>query len=527
MVKHFLCTDSEPVVRTKQGKLRGYLYDNVYHFLGIKYADARRFQPPEPVAPWEGVKNAFQYGYVASTLNSETLRAGRPGPHLFWPASEHCQYLNVWTKSLDSMSKMPVMVWIHGGGNVFGSPFGDGVSEGDNLARFGDVVVVSINHRLNALGYLDLSSFSDRYLNSGNAGTEDLVASLNWVRENIAAFGDPGNVTIFGQSGGGGKVSALGQVPVADGLYHKTIVMSGTGTTVFLKEFRNDRELALGVLSDLNLKENEVQELETVPFVILARSLNRVIGNLLREEKPVQRWGPLVNGYYTGSPMDAGFGSHAKSLPLLVGSVIAEHGQNVNVPGKHALTPQARRELVREKFGAHADRAIELFKKAYPGKNECDLLAMDFSLRTSVLRYADRRLEESDAPVYTYLLTLEFPGNGDRPAWHCADIPFVFRTCERDPAFQIEGGETERLEDRMSGAFVSFARTGSPAHVLLSDWRPYTGENRETMIFDRTSEFRSGHDRALIDFLNGVLPAHNFHMPPRLDDEKSGKRYLY
>ena len=206
MAKEFICSATSPVVQTNAGKLRGFVVDGTYTFHGIKYADAKRFQMPQPVAPWEGIRDALSYGYVSPILNRETASGEVKIPHRYWPKDENCQYLNVWTQSLDPQAKRPVMVWLHGGGFWDGSSIEHVAYDGENLSRFGDVVVVTVNHRLNILGYLDLSPYGEKYWNSGNAGNADLVASLQWVHDNIAQFGgDPENVTISASPAAAGR----------------------------------------------------------------------------------------------------------------------------------------------------------------------------------------------------------------------------------------------------------------------------------------------------------------------------------
>ena len=228
MARNFMCTKTDPVVETKAGKLRGFQLDGTYAFHGVKYADAKRFHQPTPVEPWEGIKNALAYGYVCPMLQQDQPSNELMVPHRYWPLDENCQYLNIWTQHLDPNAKKPVLVWLHGGGFAAGSSIEHIAYEGENMSKYGDVVVISLNHRLNILGYLDLSPFGEEYKNSGNAGNADMVAALQWIHENIANFGgDPENVTLFGQSGGGAKVTTLLQTPAADGLFHKGIVMSG------------------------------------------------------------------------------------------------------------------------------------------------------------------------------------------------------------------------------------------------------------------------------------------------------------
>lgn len=214
--------DEVPAVSTKAGKVKGYEFDGVHIFKGIPYAQAGRFRMPREVEPWEGVKETASYGFVCPLLTQDTPTGELLVPHRYWPQDENCQNLNVWTTALDKTAKKPVMVWLHGGGYAAGSSIEQAAYDGSNMAVQGDVVVVSVNHRLNILGFLDLSPYGEKYRNSGNAGLADLVAALRWIHDNIEEFGgDPENVTLFGQSGGGMKVTGLMQIPEADGLFHK------------------------------------------------------------------------------------------------------------------------------------------------------------------------------------------------------------------------------------------------------------------------------------------------------------------
>ena len=272
MAHTFSCSADAPLVRTTGGSVRGYRFDGLDIFKGIPYAKARRFHAPEP-AVWDGVLDSTSYGYVCPLLEMPKPNGEMLVPHRYWLMDEACQNLNIWTPALDDAHR-PVLVWLHGGGYFAGSSIEQIAYEGENMARLGDCVVVSINHRLNILGYLDLSDFGAEYANSGNAGGDDIIAALRWVRDNIAAFGgDPGNVTMFGQSGGGAKVTTLLQTPAADGLFHKGIVMSGvlgrladcTGS---------GRDCAEALMAELGAAD--IAALETVPYAALAAAYNKV-----------------------------------------------------------------------------------------------------------------------------------------------------------------------------------------------------------------------------------------------------------
>ena len=278
MAKEFICSTTQPIVQTVAGKVRGFAVDGTYTFHGIKYADAKRFQMPTPPQPWDGVKDAHSYGYVCPMIDPETAVGEIMVPHRYWPKDENCQYLNIWTQSLDTEAKRPVMVWFHGGGFSAGSSIEQVSYDGENLSKFGNVVVVTVNHRLNILGYLDLSPYGvEKYWNSGNVGNADLVASLQWIHDNIAQFGgDPENVTIFGQSGGGAKVTSLMNTPAADGLFQKGIVMSGIADGIMCFDDTDSRPLVDALLKELGIDAAHIEQLETIPFETLAEAYKKV-----------------------------------------------------------------------------------------------------------------------------------------------------------------------------------------------------------------------------------------------------------
>ena len=274
MEKKFVYDEDTAVVETESGKVRGYFYDDMYLFKGIPYAKARRFHAPEPVEPWEGTFQATSFGYVCPLLELPKPEGELLVPHRYWVMNEDCLNLNIWTPGLDG-KRRPVMVWLHGGGFFAGSAIEHIAYEGENMCRFGQVVVVSVNHRLNVLGYCDLSDFGEEYANSGNAGTDDLVAALRWLRDNIERFGgDPDNVTVFGQSGGGAKVTTLLQTPAADGLFAKGIIMSGVIGPVLGDAVGSGKRLGEMLMEEL--KVEDVKALETVPYDALAAAYNKV-----------------------------------------------------------------------------------------------------------------------------------------------------------------------------------------------------------------------------------------------------------
>ncbi|HIS47487.1 MAG TPA: carboxylesterase/lipase family protein [Candidatus Scybalocola faecigallinarum] len=504
MARQFLC-DASTTVQTKAGKLRGFQLDGTYIFQGIKYADAKRFQAPVPVKPWDGVKDALSYGYVCPLMNQDVPNGELMVPHRYWPMDENCQYLNIWTGSLDPEAKKPVMVWLHGGGFFAGSSIEQVAYDGTNLCQTGDVVVVSLNHRLNILGYLNLSDYSEKYARSANAGTADMVEALRWIRDNIARFGgDPDNVTLFGQSGGGMKVTVLMQTPEADGLFHKGIIQSGV-----LDEFGNPEKtdaapLVEALLEELGLSVSEIEQLETIPYVDLAKAYNKVAPALDKAGEYVGT-SPLADDYYVGDPREVGFRDHAKTIPLMIGTVFGEFAFGPGVENKDQLPQSQIMAMLEKKYGDYGSKLVPLFKKAYPDKNLCDLLVLDGLFRVPTADYVAKRSVYNEAPVYSYLFAYEFPLEGGKPAWHCSEIPFVFHNTDKVAVCNIPG-VSDRLEERMSGAWVAFARYGNPNIPALPCWPASTPGDEATMIFDRSCKVAHNYDHELLEMLMEAGP---------------------
>ena len=316
-------------VTTAQGIVQGYLQDGLLIFKGIPYAKAVRFHAPEAVKPWDGILDACSYGYVCPMMTNDPPRGELYVPHRFWPMDEDCLNLNLWTPGADG-EKRPVLVWLHGGGFSMGSSIEQTAYDGAAMSSLGDAVVVSINHRLNILGYFDLSDFGEEYANSGNAGGDDIIAALQWIRENIAEFGgDPDNVTVFGQSGGGAKVTTLLQSPAADGLYAKGIVMSGVIGPVLADAEGSGRAIAEAVMKEMGLKS--VKELETADYAAFARAYLKAMP-ALKQAGEYTGCCPHPNAYYAGDPLRVGFRAETKDVPLMVGSVFGEFTSFAPIP---------------------------------------------------------------------------------------------------------------------------------------------------------------------------------------------------
>lgn len=518
MAKAFRC-DETTVVKTKAGALQGYFYDGSFIFKGIHYAEADRFKQPVPVEPWEGVKDATSYGFVCPLMHQDTPNGELMVPHAYWPQNEHCQSLNVWTTSLDSKAKKPVMVWLHGGGYAAGSSIEQLAYDGANMAKYGDVVVVTVNHRLNILGYLDLSEFGKEYKNSGNCGHADMVAALRWVNKNIASFGgDPKNVTIFGQSGGGEKVKDLTQIPAADGLFQKGIIMSGiVDTGIMYKAQGSARPLIEGMLKELGLEEKDVSLLETLPYTDLVEAYDKVAPAMMAQGLYAGGY-PRKNDFFLGEPHIEGgaFTEHAKTIPILIGSVLGEFDFAPAPYDRRTIGDKETDAVLKARYGAAGKKIGKLFMKAYPDKRRVDAASVDTFFRVPSKQYIKARCACPESPVFVYQFCFEFPIRGSKIAWHCSDIPFFFHNVCLVPSANVPG-VSDKLEEQMFAAFMSFARTGNPGHSELPDWPAVVPGDEAVMIFDRTCRLVHNHDDELLALIKANAPA--FVFPPAGDEE--------
>ena len=518
-MKSFLCSPTEPIVRTKQGLLRGYKWDDMYYFKGVTYAEAERFQQPHPPTPWEGIREAQLYGFCSTVVSPYQVDRNMIVPHRYWHASEHCQNLNIWSTTLDENARKPVMVWLHGGGYANGSSIEHVDYDGENLARYGDVVMVSINHRLNIIGYLDMSSFGDeRYANSVNAGNADIVAALQWIHENIALFGgDPDNVTIFGQSGGGGKVSNLLQIPAAAGLFHKAIIESGVGDIGNRKSI-DGRKAALAMLEHLGLAEKDYEQLANIPIEKLIETF-KAVSKQIDSEDISFLWGPKANDWFPGDMREIGISEHAKHIPVIIGSVFAEFTSEFE-PMPEKLTEQEQFAIVKKEFGDHASEVLEAFRQAYPEKPDCYAAYADRIFRSPSLKYAASWIKQSEAPIFSYMLSYTFPYMGSYPTWHCAEIPFAFHN---NDLIEVYGNEDcYRLQEQINGAWVAFAHTGNPNHSNMINWPAFNKETEATIVFDKETTVRNSYDKHLIELLDKWKKP---HLPGKTEDDNSAHPY--
>jgi para-nitrobenzyl esterase len=501
------------IVDTTSGKVQGLDKRGVQQYRGIPYARAERFRAPQPVEPWAGVRDATDFGLIAPQNPSptESLLGAQDRP-----SGEDCLVLNVFTPAADDAAR-PVMVWLHGGAFVAGS--GNVVwYDGSNLARAGDVVVVSINYRLGALGYLHLGHLDDDLAGSGANGTRDQVAALRWVRDNIAGFGgDPGRVTIFGESAGGMSVGTLLATPDAAGLFHGAIAQSGAG-------HHNHRpEVAEWVtgrfLAALDLSPASADALLTLPVEDVLRAQSAVEQAVQTDHERdggpaigVLTFQPVADGAVLPSPaIDAVRAGSAAGIPLVAGTTAHEWNMfHLRVRMAGALSDaQVRRRLARLVGDDRVDDVLDVYRRARPDADPDGLLCAvmtDHVFRMPAIRLAEAQLAHA-TEVSMYRFDLPSTAmDGVLGACHAIEVPFVFDNLDRGGVDMLLGGlddGSRALASSMSRAWTSFAHASVPAHDRL-DWPAYDLDQRRTCVLDRETAVEADPDaeiRALWDEL--------------------------
>jgi para-nitrobenzyl esterase len=490
------------VVETASGKVRSVLQAGTHTFRGIPYgastAGSNRFMPPRKPEPWAGVRDAFENGPTAPQLG------GPPNPLILnhrQPAveGEDCLVMNIFTPGVNDNRKRPVMVWLHGGG--FASGAGSAHSfDGNFLARSGDVVVVSVNHRLNIFGHLYLADVGgEKYADSGNVGLLDIVAVLEWVRDNVVHFGgNPGNVTLFGQSGGGLKISTLLAMPPAKGLFHKAIIESGSLLKGIHREDAN--KTTERILAKLNLQSNQVDELQKLP---VDRLLSVIDTRGTPPGSAPINLAPVVDGRALPSdPFDPMAPEVSAGVPLIIGTVNTE-GTFFTPPDSplFSLDEAGMRMRLAQRFGDSTDKLIDLYRKETPNATPSQIYFMISAFPAAAITQAERKVAQGKAPVYMYLFVWETPvEGGKRHSPHTVELPFVFNNVLEQPEEVGNGPELQPLADKVSGAWTAFARTGNPVAAGAPKWLPYTANERATMIINNEWKLVNDprHDARLI-----------------------------
>jgi para-nitrobenzyl esterase len=490
----------EPVVKTTYGSISGSVEDGVFSFKGIPYAKAERFMPPQAPDAWEGVRDATKFGPIAMQVNAWSPAEAMNEEKLFT--------VNVWTQGINDGKKRPVMFWLHGGGFAVGAS-DDPITDGKILAQKGDIVLVSVNHRLNILGFLDLSAFGEQYANSANVGMLDAVAALEWVNKNISNFGgDSANVTILGESGGGGKVGTLMSMPAAKGLFHKAIIQSGTLVNIMTKE--KSTEIGKALVDVLGLNKDNLSQLHSMPYKDLVevgnKALEKTVGLRTPGSRTMVGFGPVPDGVnLLQQPFTPDFADISKDIPLLIGTTLNELAKTVY--SEKDLTLDEAKKRLAEKYGDKTDDYIKLFAQAYPNYTPQDLLSIDTLFRPNTIVTADARAAKTTAPVYSYLLTWKSTVEDyTKGSFHGLDIPLAFKNIELGKHWTGESDEAKALAEKMSSAWINFAKTGNPnVEGSLPAWKAYSRENGETMIFDAEPKILNNHDRELMQL---IMSAH-------------------
>jgi para-nitrobenzyl esterase len=493
-------TPRTAVADTQYGKVRGYVDDSVFTFKGVPYGantgGENRWLPAKPPTPWEGEYPALTYGpncpqRLHDWSSEQTfLQQWTDG----WQ-SEDMLKVNIWTPGLTG--KRPVMFYIHGGGFSFGSAYELASQDGAQMALHHDVVSVTVNHRLNILGFFDISSIGGSiYADSVNVGMTDLVEALRWVQDNIANFGgDPGCVMIYGQSGGGSKVTTLMGMPSAEGLFHRASAQSGGGGDAPSAE--QSREYARRVCAELGVKD--IAALQKMGWSRLNEIGNAVAAKMNPPmgiygpiappgiEKPRVGWGPTIDGriitmrsFFDVAP------EISKNIPMLIGSVSEEGNSMLSRP-----TEAEWQATLTKSYGeAKATALIAAIKKAHPEKSIRKLSYMcngsglnTFNICNNAIRMATMKHEQKGAPVFTWYFSWQSPMLEDSGAWHTAELAFCFDNTKRCEQGTGNGPEAQSLAKKMATAWANFARTGNPSQPGL-DWEPFDPSRCQTMVFD-------------------------------------------
>lgn len=519
---------SKNIVETDSGKVFGYVQDGVVTFKGIPYGASttgkNRFMPPVKPAPWAGVRSTLSWGPVSPQAFAY-MTNGRNDVASFvfqrddGHASEDCLRINVWTPSINDNARRPVMVWIHGGGFFSGSAQTSPAYQGDNLVRRGDVVVVSVNHRLGVLGYSNLMEYGEQYAGSGNVGMLDLVAALEWVKTNISNFGgDPNRVLVFGQSGGGCKITTLMAMPSAKGLFHRAVVESGTAH-LRVATADDAAHMAAAVMGELDLSKSSIAKIHELPVDqivdagVHAQRADAESGMNFGYRDAAGfldlAWVPVFDGrILPRQPWGPTAPPDSADVPLLVGTVLNETYNSIQM-GDASLDGMTMAE-VKKRFsgrvnnyrnaalGPATDHVIEVFQKAYPEATPFTIfsvLSATATGRKTALNMAAQKAAQGAAQAYNYWFRWQTPILDGRPrAFHSSDLAFVFYNTERCASMTGGGPEALDLAGRMADAWIHFARNGDPNHSGLPHWPAYDAAKIPTMIFNTECVMKNDPD---------------------------------
>lgn len=488
---------NESIVKISSGVIEGVKTNGIYSFKGIPYAQAERFMPSHACEAWQDTLECKKYGPWAKQNENDGRSAEGKGDFL----------ANVWTSGLNDGGKRPIMMWIHGGGFSFGSANAD-PTDGTALAKKG-AVVVSINHRLGVMGFLDLSDFGGKWQQSVNVGMLDIVTALKWAKENADVFGgDADNITIFGESGGGGKVGTLLCMPEAKGLFQRAIIQSGAKINITDSEI--SKKLGKSVVDALGLTAETLDEIQTMNCDSLMKISDKCQASILGARTPgsIKMWGfcPTADGKtLLKQPYTPGLSELAKDIPIIIGSTFNELEQKYYTDT--TLDRTKFDNIMAKRYGEDAKAFEEAFLEAYPNGSLADMLGIDSNIRTLTLATADAVSANNNAPVYVYLLTWvsDFDEEGSG-CYHSLDIPLCFNN-PYDERYQVKKGDSKAavIADKMSDLWFSFAKSGKPEAKGVPKWEAYDKEKGATLILDNECEMKYGFDKKLENILYSKL----------------------
>jgi len=503
--------DSIAIAETKYGKVKGFILRGITCYRGIPYgADTsgkNRFMAPQPPKPWTTTLPAVWWGNTAPQIMDNRYANSYASFVDHWnydDVSEDCLRLNIWTPAIDA-KKRPVMVWLHGGGYTNGNGIEQDGYDGENLSRKGNIVFVSINHRLGPIGFSDLSKVGgSKYVDSGNVGALDMVAALEWVRDNIASFGgDPGNVTIMGQSGGGAKVCILAAMPKAKGLFHKAVSLSGS--TVKAMDQKASQSLGEYILKEAGLNTTDVDKLQDMPWKDYLELANKAAKKFAAENtgtgvrggfSPVADGINIPKGQFFAEPNGL-----SSDVPMIINTNFHEWGMARTMPEMELITADKAKEMLKERagmgggLGDKAGVVYDAYAKIYPSAKPIEILTLVSSNRKGAIETADAKASQK-APVYLSWFGWEPPMFDHRMrAFHCLDICFWYANTDLMLTHTGGGKRPRALSEKMSGALLQFMKTGNPNGGGLPEWKAYTTAKGETMVINDQSELKNDPDR--------------------------------
>ncbi len=502
--------DNIAVADTIYGKVRGFIHKDIYNFLGIPYgADTsgkNRFMPPQKPDPWKEVFPAVYWPNAAPQLLDNFYANRYLAFTDYWhydDVSENCLGINVWTPGYKDNTKRPVLLWLHGGGFTSGNSIEHPEYHGENLSRRGNIVFCSLNHRLGPMGYADFAGVGgEKFAASGNVGMLDIVAALEWIRDNISNFGgDPNNITIMGQSGGGAKVCILTAMPSAKGMFHKAVALSGNILSGGKKDY--SEKLGSYILKEAGLPVSQIDKLQDMhwkDFYAIADKASIKLRTETGATGMMGGFGPVADGIYI--PQQPFYsGELSSEIPMIICSTFNERSPSSFDSSLENITFDKAKELAKtiRGFGVslaeNASNIIDAYARSFPGKKPIEILSMALSNRLQTIATANAKAQQ-EAPVYLAWFGWDTPlFDGRLRAFHTMDIGFWFYNTDVQISHTGGGARPRSLSAKMSDALVQFMKTGNPKGAGLPDWARYTMTNGETMILDDKCEVKNDPDR--------------------------------